>query len=1196
MKNLKYIETHVHSTYSLLDGLIKIDDYIKYALENNQKALPITDHGSMSGVIDLYLKCKKNDLKIILGSEFYLTETMEDKINDNRHLILFAKNNKGYKNLVKLTTYANLENFYYKPRINYEILKTYKDDLICTSACIGSDINQAVLAKDTNKAENLILFYKDLFQDDFYIEFQNHFLEDQQICNEFLLNMSKKHDIKTLITNDAHYIKQSDSFSHDILLSKGKKLSDPKRFKFPNDQFYLKSTDEIYKTFFDYGDEFIETCIKNSHEMIGKCDVEIETGHHIMPHFPVPEGETERSYFKKKIIENFKKYYPVHTKEILNRLNYEMSVIMKMDFCGYFLIVQDYIKWAKDNNIPVGPARGSSAGSIVCRILGITEPNPLEYDLPFERFLNPDRVGLPDIDTDFCVERRYEIIDYLKNKYGENSVANICTFGELKPKNAFKTVSSTMEYPFSQANMISEMIQEKTIELSIESNPKLKEIYENNDQIKEMLDIAKTLEGNLSNMGTHAAGVIISNFDISDIVPLIKAKGEIVTAYTMNEIEKLGLVKYDILGLKALTVMNKCLSTIEENRKNKIDLTKVDFNDTNVYETLAKGYTDGVFQLESSGMKGLLKKLKPTELKHLDAILALFRPGPLNCGATENYVINKNDSSNIKYKEKKLEPILKDTYGVYIFQEQIMQIARDLAGYTMSESDELRKAMGKKIPEIIEQHEEKFISGCINNNINKEFAESLYKDITGFAEYCFPHGHSLSYSFISYRTAWLKVNYPIEYMTALLNSETSMDKINQYIGECFRLGINVLPPDINISTDKFEIDENNCIRFGFTSIKGIGEKSINPIIKERNKEGKFNSFLDFIKRVNIDKTTMECLLKIGAFNNVEKNSKYYYQFAEFISDAKKNLKNDSINLIEECYKIITNKNLKNKEEYKKLITLKKEITDTKKEDFKNNDAKLTLTKWKKQQKDIIDEEINKMFLDELSDVKVIYNCENFSYEEFKNSEKELMGFCISTHPVKIFAKYEKYFDFIPLEELINEENNKEYISSEEEITTIAIIKSIKEIKTKAGKKMAFIDIEYMGAMLSITLSPWYYPKIKGKIKEDDLILIKGVLSESSNKEYSKYKFSVETIRKLNFINIKDNFVIINITEKPENTLQNIRNILTDINKNDNINNINSDINYLVKVRSGNIVKTFKANMWINDKNLLIEQLGLNGIL
>ena len=875
---MRYVPLHVHSEYSLLDGAIRIEDYCKYAKENGIEAIAVTDHGNMHGAIELYRNAKENGLKALIGCEMYVLHgDIEKKDKDNNdlfHLVLIAKDNTGYKNLVKLVSTSHIKGKFHKPRINHEYLEKYSEGLICLSACIQGEISKTIIRGNKEKAREYAKYYKDLFKDDFYIELQDHSLPDEKIANEELIKIAKELDIEMVITNDSHYIKKEDAIWHDTLLciQTNAFKSEEKRFRFPNNEFYIKTPEQLRDAFKWMDSDMFETAIENTAKLADKCHVIIEMGKSILPDFPVPPNHTIASYLDYLVRDGLEKRYGTISREIEERAKYELGVINTMGFDAYFLIVWDFINHAKTHGVPVGPGRGSAAGSLVAYALGITDLDPIKNHLFFERFLNPERISMPDVDIDFG-EGREKVIEYVTQKYGEDRVCQIVTFGTLSAKAAVKAVARVMELPFEKSNGISKYIPAEvgmTIDKALETSPDFKKVYDEEPEIKNIIDEARCIEGLKCNTGMHAAGVIISAQPLDEIVPVQYAKdGNVITEYPKEDCEKVGLLKMDFLGLKNLTIIVQTLEMIKQRYGIDIDINNIPLDDEPVYKMLSSGDTDGVFQLESSGMKKLVKDLKPTVFEDLGALVALFRPGPLGSGMVEDFVARKHGKQEITYAHPLLKEILEDTYGTMVYQEQIMQIFQVLADYTLGGADKVRRIMAKKHPEELAQLEGPFIDKCVEKGMTQKDAKDLFDKIGSFAAYCFNRAHSACYAFVAYQTAYLKAHYPVEYLCAMLsNSKDDMAKIQLYISEAQKSGIKILPPDINKSNLEFTPDGNN-IRFGLNSVKGLGETVLQVIIDERNNNGEFKSIADFAGRLNtkvVNKKTIESLAKCGAFD------------------------------------------------------------------------------------------------------------------------------------------------------------------------------------------------------------------------------------------------------------------------------------------------------------------------------------------
>lgn len=858
-------------------------------------AVAITDHGAMYGAIDFYRTAKEMGVKPLIGCEFYvyngdIAEKNSSKTHLN-HLVLIAKDKQGYANLVKLVSIAHCNGFYYKPRINFELIEKYHEGLICTSACVQGELADLILQKELKKSKERAQKYKDLFKDDYYIELQDHGLDGQKRSNPDLINIAKELDIKMIITNDSHYLRKEDADWHDTLLclQTNALKADENRFHFPNNEFYVKTVSELRDAFKWMDSETFEQAIQNTVEIAEKCHLIIEMGNSPMPHYEVPKTHTVESYLELKVREGLNKRYKEITQQIEDRVKYELGVIEQMGFSAYFLITWDFINFAKQSGIPVGPGRGSAAGSIVAYALEITDLDPIRHNLLFERFLNPERISMPDVDIDFCIERRAEVIDYVSKKYGEDHVCQIVTFGTFAAKAALKGVARVFNIPFADSNKLSALIPSNPgakIDDALQDGMELKQLYDSDAEIKKLVDMAKSIEGIKNNIGMHAAGVIISHKPLNEIVPVQPSKeGIIITEYPMADLEKLGLLKMDFLGLRNLTIIDKTIKLVKKRHGIDIDINNIPLDDKKTYKMLTKGETAGVFQLESSGMKKLVRDLKPSVFEDLGALVALFRPGPLESGMVTDFVERKHGRQKITYAHPLLEPILKDTYGTIVYQEQIMQIFQVLAGYSLGGADMVRRMMGKKKVDEMAKQKSVFIEGAGKNGMPEKAATELFEQIEKFAEYCFNRSHSAAYAFVAYQTAYLKAHYTVEYISALLSSVAGdQDKTQAYIEEALKYGIKVLPPDINKSYAEFTPDENN-IRFGLASIKQVGEIVVDAIIEEREANGDFESVYDFCTRVESkcsNKRVMEGLIKAGAFSNIEKSRKQLLENVEYI--------------------------------------------------------------------------------------------------------------------------------------------------------------------------------------------------------------------------------------------------------------------------------------------------------------------------
>ncbi len=878
---MAFTHLHVHTEYSLLDGSNKISEYVARVKELGQTAAAITDHGVMYGVIEFYKAAKAAGIRPVLGCEVYVAPNSrfdrETAHGEDRyyHLVLLAENNQGYGNLMKIVSRGFVDGYYYKPRVDMELLETYHEGLIALSACLAGEVQRNLARGFYEEAKETARRYQSCFgEGNFFLELQDHGLAQQQLVNQQLLRLSKDTGIELVATNDVHYTYQEDETPHDILLclQTGKKLSDENRMRYEGGQYYVKSEEEM-KKLFPYAMEAVE----NTQKIADRCQVEIEFGVTKLPDFPVPDGFTTYGYLEKLCYDGLKDRYPVLTQELKDRLEYELKVIRDMGYVEYFLIVWDYIRFAREQGISVGPGRGSAAGSIVSYSIGITNIDPIRYNLIFERFLNPERVSMPDIDVDFCFERRQEVIDYVIKKYGKECVTLIITFGTLAARGVIRDVGRVMDMPYAFVDSIAKNVPNElgiTIEKALKMNPELRGLYENDESVRQLIDMSKRLEGLPRHSSTHAAGVVISQKPMEEYVPLARGiDGMITTQFTMTTIEELGLLKMDFLGLRTLTVLKNTADLVEKNHSVKMDIDRISFDDKRVLESLGTGRTEGVFQLESAGMRNFMKELKPQNLEDIIAGIALYRPGPMDF--IPSYIRGKNSAGQIVYDCPQLEPILSPTYGCIVYQEQVMQIVRDLAGYTLGRSDLVRRAMSKKKQSVMEQERKNFVygnpeenvPGCIANGIDEKVANKIYDEMIDFAKYAFNKSHAAAYAVIAYQTAYLKYYYPLEYMASLMTSvQDHVVKVSEYILTCRRLGIEILSPDINEGEGRFSVS-NNSIRYGISAIKSVGRPVIEGIIEEREAGGPFTSITDFLKRMGgkeMNKRAVENLIKAGA--------------------------------------------------------------------------------------------------------------------------------------------------------------------------------------------------------------------------------------------------------------------------------------------------------------------------------------------
>lgn len=888
---MKFTHLHVHSHYSLLDGLAKLKDLIDKAKELNFDSLALTDHGNLYGAIEFYKLCKKNGIKPIIGVEAYMApRNINDRVykvdSKSYHLILLAKNNEGYYNLIKLISIANLEGFYYKPRIDKNLLSKYSKGLICLSGCLNGEIAKALVNNDYDKAKKILFEYLDIFgKEDFYIEVQKHpnIAESMKIY-PYLIKLAKENNLKLVATQDVHYVNKEDRDIHDVFLAvqTGKDIEEKDRLSMKSDFFHLSSLEEMLELFKD-----LPESIETTQEIVEKCNIEIELGKPQLPNFKIEVNITTHEYLKKLCYESLREKGLSNNSKYINQLNHELEVIEKTGFSGYFLIVQDFVNWAKSNNIKVGPGRGSAAGSLVSYLLKITEIDPIKYDLIFERFLTPERISFPDIDVDFSDIKRDLVLDYLVKKYSNNKVAQICTFGKMGARAAVRDAGRALGLSYSLCDKVAKLISPQMSLEEALNVPDIFNLYNENKQIRQLIDIAKKLEGTVRHISVHASGVVITPSDITNFTPIQYAPQEkrIITQYDMYAIEDLGLLKLDLLGLRTLSEIETTIELVKKNRGIEVNLDYEKLDDEKTYEIYRSGKTLGVFQVESKGMTDYLKKLSPSNIEDINAMIALYRPGPVEL--IPSYIKRKHGKEEITYLHPLLEPILKNTYGIAVYQEQLMQIAQKLAGFSMSEADVLRKAIGKKIASLLEEQKNKMIEGMIKNGIDKETAEKIWSWYEPFARYGFNKSHSISYALISYQTAYLKAHYTIEFLTSLFIHEgQDVERIKDLFEEAKRWGIKVLPPDINESYENFTIVGENSIRFGLASIKNVGEKLTEDIIREREKNGKYKSFSNFIWRAknfkDLNKKSLESLIKVGVFDSLISRDILYYNLNEIV--------------------------------------------------------------------------------------------------------------------------------------------------------------------------------------------------------------------------------------------------------------------------------------------------------------------------
>ncbi len=1049
-----FVHLHIHTQYSLLDGACIIPKLLQAASAEKMPAIAITDHGNMFGAIEFYQQAFKYGIKPIIGSEVYIApdsrfEKSAHGIQEaSFHLVLLAKNREGYKNLMKLISAGYLEGFYYRPRIDKDILKEHAKGLICLSACLKGEIAHYIVSNQLEQARNTAVFFKELFGKDFYLEVQDNLIPEQADVNTKLLEFSKELDIPVVATNDVHYIRKEDARAHEALLALQTQttLDDPNRMRMQTDEFYLKNSGQMKRTF----EAQCPDAIKNTLEIAEKCNLELDFTKTYLPHYKVPEGKKREPYLRELVYEGLKKRYPVVTDEVKSRVEHELNIIEKLGYTSYFLIAWDFVHYAKEKGIPVGPGRGSAAGSVVSYSLAITDIDPLKYDLLFERFLNPERVSMPDIDIDFCYERRNEVIDYVVKKYSRDNVAQIITFGTMMAKGVIRDIGRVMGMAYGEVDKIAKMIPGDlniTLQQALKSAPELKTLYKTDPRVTQLIDTSMVLEGLSRHASTHAAGVVISEKALTEFVPLFKmGDGQVTTGYPMNSLEKIGLLKMDFLGLRTLTVISEALKIIKRTRGLEIEIDKIPIDDKKTYELLSNTESIGIFQLESSGMRDLLKKFKPEKFEDLIAILALFRPGPMGSGMLDDFISRKEGKVELKYDHPGLEPILKDTYGIIVFQEQVMRIASTLAGFSLAQADSLRRAMSKKTPDIMTEAKKHFIDGCAKNEIHIRVADKIFNLIEYFAGYGFNRSHSASYAMISYRTAYLKANYPVEFMTALLTSEKdNTDKIALYIDEAGRMGIKVLPPDVNESYSQFTVIEDKeegskygqGIRFGLSAVKNVGGGAIDSIITMRKKEGKFKSLYHFCEHVDsrlVNRKVIESLIKCGAF--------------------------DSFNLYRSQLIAILDKAM--------------EVAGGIQKDRMNGQLSFFDT--------FEDQDHFKKSFQDVPDIK------EWPENQLLAFEKEMLGFYITKHPLARLERILKLYGNAAVMDLGNFRDGDMLLIG-------GIFNKVKLTTTKkTGERMAIARLEDLTGIVEVLVFPKAYALIGKYIKADTMVLLRARIS------------------------------------------------------------------------------------------------------
>ena len=1060
---MSFAHLHVHTEYSLLDGSNKIKEYVARVKELGMNSAAITDHGVMYGVIDFYRAAKEAGIKPILGCEVYVAPGSRfdrEKVEGEEryyHLILLAENDQGYHNLMKIVSRGFTEGYYYKPRVDREVLETYHEGIICLSACLAGEVQKLLARGNYEEAKKVALWHEATFgKGNYYLELQDHGLPEQKNVNQQLLRLSQDTGIELVATNDVHYTYETDVDSHDILLciQTGKKLSDENRMRYEGGQFFVKSEEQM-RALFPYAQQAID----NTQKIADRCNVEIEFGVLKLPKYDVPDGYSSWEYLQKLCYEGLeRRYTPEKQQELKPQLEYELGVIHQMGYVDYFLIVWDFIHYARKNGIAVGPGRGSAAGSIVSYTLEITNIDPNRYSLIFERFLNPERVTMPDIDIDFCVERRQEVIDYVSRKYGKDQVVQIVTFGTMAARGVIRDVGRVMDLPYAYVDGIAKQIPTElgiTIEKALKMNPELRSMYESDENVKKLIDMSKRLEGLPRHTSMHAAGVVISSKAVDEFVPLSRASdGSITTQFVMTTLEELGLLKMDFLGLRNLTVIQKAVRLIEKSQGIQLDIDHIDMDDKGVLDSLGTGHTEGIFQLESAGMKNFMKELKPQSLEDIIAGISLYRPGPMDF--IPAYIRGKNNPQSIVYDCPQLEPILKPTYGCIVYQEQVMQIVRELAGYTMGRSDMVRRAMSKKKTAVMEKERQNFVygnkeegvPGCISNGIDEKVANKIYDEMIDFAKYAFNKSHAAAYAVVSYQTAYLKYYYPVEYMAALMSSVMdNSGKISEYILTCRQMGIQVLPPSVNEGESGFSVS-GGAIRYGLAAIKSVSQTVIEKLCEERQERGKFTSLKDFLTRMadrEINKRVVENLIKAGALDNLGATRK-------------------------------------------QSMMVYAGIMDSIAQDKKNNMAgQMTLF-------DFAGEEEKSEFEVKLPDVG------EYSKEMYLGFEKEVLGVYISGHPLEEYEeKWRRNISRVTTDFLLDEETGQTKVNDGEKAIVGGMIvdKTIKY--TKNNKTMAFITLEDLVGTLEVIIFPKDYEKNSRLLNVDDKVFIRGRVSTEEEK-------------------------------------------------------------------------------------------------
>ena len=1042
----EFVHLHNHSDYSLLDGAQRVNQLVNTIDDLNMDSLALTEHGNMFSVVPFYKEAKTTGIKPIIGCETYVAVGSRHNKNPapgggwgNNHLILLVQNQSGYQNLMKLVTAGYLEGFYYRPRIDMDLLEQYSEGLICLSGCLKGEIPEKMLKGDYEGAKNAALKFSEIFQERFYLEVQNHGIPEEEVNIENMKKLSKELSLPLVCTNDAHYSKKEHSEAHDIhiCLGTGKKRDDPNRLKYATPEFYFKTQDEMYSLFKD-----VPGAIENTRKIAESIDFEINTGSYHLPNFPIPENENNGDpdeYLKSLVATGVNNLYKDITPEINKQIDHELGVIKNMGFAGYFLITADFVQYAKNNDIPVGPGRGSAAGSLISYALGITDIDPIKHNLLFERFLNPDRISMPDIDIDFCIERRGEVIDYIKTQYGETSVSQIITFGSMKAKQVIRDVGRVMGYTFSEVDRLAKAIPDElniTLDSAIKKSPEFRKMSEN--EYKELVDHSLVLEGMNRHASIHAAGVVIAPGELTDFVPLYKSSsGDITTQYDMKGLEDLGLLKMDFLGLRNLTVINKALELIKSKGEN-VEIEEISMEEPEVYSLFSNGLTIGVFQFESSGMREYLKKLKPTALGDLIAMNALYRPGPMN--NIDNFIARKHGKKKIEYPHSSLVPILEETYGIIVYQEQVMQIAHDIAGFTLAEADIMRRAMGKKDKKLMNKLSLKFVEGAQKNEISKRKAQEIYTLIEKFAQYGFNKSHATAYAYIAYQTAWLKTFHPAEFMAANLTSEmSSIDRIVTLINECKKLNIEVKSPDINVSYTQFYPVDSSTISYGLNAIKNVGEKALQSIIENREDEGSFETIFEFCSRIDqqkVNKRVLESLIKSGSMDSISGTRSQNFDAIDIAIRYGQQLQNTG------------NKN---------QVDL-----------FSNGSGKNSLIK--------------------TPELRIVDD-----WEEKKSLvyEKEVLGLYVSGHPLLEHSEDLEEFTSIDFSDSL-------FLKKNDIITVGGMITKITKKYDRRNRAMAFFEMDCIGGHVEVIAFSDCFAQYENLIEEDGVVFVQGKMADDTN--------------------------------------------------------------------------------------------------